>query len=215
MGLYSYLKHNILLTTAMIFTLSGPRGVGKSTVAEMLREVAGVGQIVAYATRGQRPGEVDGVDYHFVDHPTFDRIRKLGRGMFDVLDTPDGSRGTPYHVFEEAASTDPSGIEDIKIVNVALETALRLRQEFGEAAVKTMFIIPKCWRDIGHQMRAKNLSEDEINRRLHNEPTDLTLMTEVDTIIVNGRERIVDAFHDAAHFIMEHSGVELNTVSVN
>lgn len=58
-----------------LIVLSGPSGVGKSTViAELLSERKDIYFSVSYTTRSPRPGEVDGVDYHFVDRAEFERM---------------------------------------------------------------------------------------------------------------------------------------------
>ena len=67
-----------------IFTFSGPRGVGKTSVMEGLRDRYGIRPIVPYTTREPRTGEVDGRDYHYVTDYEFDAIRRT-QGMFDVL----------------------------------------------------------------------------------------------------------------------------------
>ena len=56
----------------VLFVLSSPSGAGKSTIARKLREDQPELVVsVSYTTRPIRPGEVDGVDYHFVDLETF------------------------------------------------------------------------------------------------------------------------------------------------
>ena len=63
-----------------LIVLSGPSGVGKSTViAELLSERKDIYFSVSYTTRNPRPGEVDGVNYHFVDRQEFERIWKKAR----------------------------------------------------------------------------------------------------------------------------------------
>src|SRR6186997_1018796 len=59
----------------LMFILSSPSGAGKTTIARKLLEaVPGIGMSVSVTTRPMRPGEVDGRDYHFVDHATFDQM---------------------------------------------------------------------------------------------------------------------------------------------
>jgi guanylate kinase len=77
-----------------IFTFSGSRGVGKTTIMDDLAEKCGVKPIVPYTTRDPRPNEVEGRDYHFVKDYEFDAIRRT-RGMFDVLTLRDRKYGTP------------------------------------------------------------------------------------------------------------------------
>lgn len=59
-----------------IFTFSGPRGEGKTTIMDDLGEHCGVMPIVPYTTRDPRPNEVEGRDYHFVTDYEFDAIRR-------------------------------------------------------------------------------------------------------------------------------------------
>lgn len=72
---------------ARLTVLSGPSGVGKGTVvAEVRRRHPDVWLSVSVTTRRPRPGEVDGVHYHFVDDAEFDRLIELdASGEFDVV----------------------------------------------------------------------------------------------------------------------------------
>ena len=69
--------------------LSGPSGVGKSTVvAELNRTCPGIWISVSVTTRRPRPGEVDGREYHFVDDSEFDRLVADG-ALLDEVATPE------------------------------------------------------------------------------------------------------------------------------
>jgi guanylate kinase len=62
-----------------IYVFSGPSGAGKSTLVHRLRQrVKGLGYSVSHTSRAPREGEVDGVDYHFVDRGTFSRMIENG-----------------------------------------------------------------------------------------------------------------------------------------
>jgi guanylate kinase len=62
-----------------LYVVAGPSGSGKtSLVAALLEREAGIRLSVSYTTRAPRPGEVDGVNYHFVDEAAFDAMAKRG-----------------------------------------------------------------------------------------------------------------------------------------
>jgi len=82
-----------------MLVLSSPSGAGKTTIARrVLDEDEGVAASISHTTREQRPGEVDGQDYHFVDKKAFSRMREQG----DFLEWPSCSttttarRATPW-----------------------------------------------------------------------------------------------------------------------
>ena len=76
------------IRTGKLFVLAGPSGVGKGTIVRELvsRDPEGLSLSVSVTTRAPRPGEVDGVDYFFVDDDAFDRMirrrraARVGRG---------------------------------------------------------------------------------------------------------------------------------------
>jgi guanylate kinase len=66
---------------AVLLVLAGPAGSGKTTLCErMVREVPGFARVITATTRAPRPGEVDGVHYHFLTPEQFDR--KIAEGAF-------------------------------------------------------------------------------------------------------------------------------------
>lgn len=66
-----------------LFIITGPSGVGKTAVAQrLLKSVPNAHRLVTYTTREPRPGETDGVDYHFVQRTAFETMIKNGE-MFE------------------------------------------------------------------------------------------------------------------------------------
>lgn len=62
-----------------LFVLTGPSGVGKTSVArELLAREERLRRVITYTTRSSRPGEVDGRDYHFVSRSEFERMVAVG-----------------------------------------------------------------------------------------------------------------------------------------
>lgn len=191
-----------------IFTFSGPRGVGKTTIMDKLRDQCGVQPIVPYTTRDPRVNEVEGRDYHFVTEYEFDAIRRT-RGMFDVLTLGRNKYGTPLEEFDRAVGGPNETIEHTRTINLAASSALELRKEIGESAIKSIFVLPECWADIEQQMRDKGIPEEQIRERRAAEPTDLTMLPEFDRIIVNGYGDHDSAFRNAAGYISRMAGVTL------
>ena len=63
----------------LLIVLSSPSGAGKSTISKMLLDAdAEVTMSISATTRPKRPGEIEGVDYHFVDDAEFDRMIDAG-----------------------------------------------------------------------------------------------------------------------------------------
>ena len=182
-----------------IITISGPRGVGKSTVMTKLSQEHGIAPIVPYTTRDMRSGEEDGVDYRFVDHAQFNQLRHA-RPMFDVLDLNGNQYGTPLRDFEDI--THASDLETIRSVNLAANSAVQLKRQLGLTVVRSIFIIPASWNDIERQMREKGVNELEIRKRRGTEPTDLTLLPEFDQIIVNKYDEIDDTVKNIADYAL-------------
>lgn len=192
-----------------IFTFSGPRGVGKTTIMDDLRDVSNVRPIVPYATRDPRPGEIEGRDYHFVSDYEFDAIRRT-RGMFDVLTLRDKKYGTPLEEFDKVIGKADNGVESIATINLAATSAIELRKEIGSSSVHSIFVLPESWDDIELQMREKGIPESQIAERRAAEPTDLTLLPEFDQIVINPYGDRVQAFRRVAAYISKVAGVELN-----
>lgn len=178
-----------------IVALSGPRGCGKSTVINHLASDYNIQRVVPYTTREPRANEHDGIDYHFVDDNYFERVA-TEQGMFDVLRLNSAKYGTPIPDIQHALST-----HDAYTFNLAAASSLKLQQGFGRNAVRAVFMIPSNWRDIEDQMRAAGISEEELRRRIDNEPNDLQLLPQFDHIVVNQRGKLDNTVSELASYI--------------
>lgn len=190
-----------------IFTFSGPRGVGKTSIMEDLSDEYGIKPIVPYTTRDPRPNEVEGRDYHYVTNYEFDAIRRT-RGMFDVLTLRGRKYGTPLEEFDEVIGGPNETVEYTRTINLAASSALELKSEIGEKAVKSLFVLPECWSDIEQQMRDKGISEQQILERRAAEPTELTTLPDFDRIIVNSYGNRETASRNVARYIISIAGLE-------
>ncbi|WP_027087691.1 guanylate kinase [Cohnella panacarvi] len=68
--------------TIIVFT--GPDGSGRKSVAEAVGQTFGIAKVVSYVTRPPRPGEVNGQDYHFIDHKIYDEMEQQGEFLESV-----------------------------------------------------------------------------------------------------------------------------------
>jgi guanylate kinase len=112
----------------LLIVISGPSGVGKDTVIKRLRELdPKLRYSVSYTTRLPRPGEVDGVDYRFVDKEEFERL--IRAGAFLEHATYDGHLyGTPIAPLDEARAAG----HDV-VLKIDVQGAEQVRQRAPDA----------------------------------------------------------------------------------
>jgi len=131
-----------------LFVLSGPSGVGKSTVLAHVRElVPDLWYSVSATTRAMRPGEVDGVNYHFVTPERFDELIATGR-LLEHAHFAGNWYGTPRDPVEERLA---AGADVLLEIEVQGARQVRAAPGLGPQAV-LIFLAPP--------------SVDELNRRL-------------------------------------------------
>src|SRR6201994_2261505 len=86
----------------LMLVLSSPSGAGKTTLSRMLLKADSMVELsISVTTRAQRPGEVDGRDYHFIDGARFDAMRDKG----ELLEWA--------HVFGHRYGTPPAPVERV------------------------------------------------------------------------------------------------------
>lgn len=161
-----------------LFVVSGPSGVGKSTILrKLIRMVAGLRFAVSHTTRPRRCGEVQGRDYHFVSDPEFDRL--AAEGAFVEWAVVHGRR---YGTSREAVRSASAG-EDL-IIEVDVQGAQALRRELPSAVA--IFIAPPAFEDLRTRLAGRGReSWQEVERRLRTAEREMPRADRYDHLLVN------------------------------
>ncbi|WP_189241816.1 guanylate kinase [Planobispora rosea] len=159
--------------------LSGPSGVGKSTVvAELRRAHPEVWLSVSVTTRKPRPGETHGVEYFFADDDEFDRLIARGE-LLEWAEFAGNRYGTPRTpVLEKLAAGVPTLLE------IDLQGARQVRATMPEALL--VFLAPPSWEELEKRLRGRGTEpEDVIARRLAAGRVEMAAEQEFDMTLVN------------------------------
>ncbi|NYI04961.1 guanylate kinase [Allostreptomyces psammosilenae] len=159
--------------------LSGPSGVGKSTVVAHLRATRPqIWLSVSATTRRPRPGEVDGVQYHFVDRDEFDKLVANGE-LLEWAEFAGNRYGTPRGpVLEKLQAGVPTLLE------IDLQGARQVRQAMPEAQL--VFLAPPSWDELVRRLVGRGTEPPEVvERRLAAARVELAAEAEFDTTLVN------------------------------
>lgn len=166
-----------------VVVLSGPSAVGKSTVVRCLRErIPNLHFSVSATTRAPRPGEVDGVDYHFVSPARFQQLIDQG-ALLEWAEIHGGLHrsGTLAEPVRAAAA---AGIP--VLIEVDLAGARAVKKAMPEAIA--VFLAPPSWEDLEARLVGRGTETPEvIRRRLDTARIELAAQADFDEVVVNSR----------------------------
>lgn len=164
---------------ARLTVLTGPAGVGKSSVVAHLREnYPQIWHSVSVTTRPRRPREVEGVDRYFVDDAAFNRMVAEGQ-LLEHASYAGFRYGTPRQPVEEKLS---AGVP--VLLEIELQGARQVRAAKPDALL--VFLSPPSWPELERRLRGRGTEDPEAVRlRLKRAREEMAAATEFDHVLVN------------------------------
>ena len=162
-----------------LFVLAAPSGGGKtSLVAALLEREAGIRLSVSYTTRAPRPGEVDGVHYHFVDEPRFLDLKAKGEFLEHAF-----VHGNWYATSATWLSDQVAHGHDV-LLEIDWQGAVQVRQLI--AAAVHIFILPPSLALLRERLEKRGQDSPEvIVRRLEAAREEMRHCSDFDYVIMN------------------------------
>jgi guanylate kinase len=175
----SHGEKRLTFPNPLLVVVSGPSGVGKSTiVADLTRAHPQVVPIVTATTRPRRPEEVDKVHYHFLSADAFESLRSSG-GLLEAALVHGNWYGTPIQQVrgilaagrDAILTIDPQGARSVhKVVPDAL----------------LIFVMPPSIKDLDHRLASRGSeSEESLAVRRRNAELEMASSGDYDYVIVN------------------------------
>ncbi len=180
----------------LLVVLAGPSGVGKGTIVRRLLEgIDGAVVSTSVTTRRPRPGEEDGVDYHFVEQDRFDEMVAQGE-LLEYAKYASNSYGTPRGQVEADVEAGR-----VVILEIEVQGAMQVRQAAPDAQL--LFVMPPDVDELERRLRER-ATEDEatVSRRLAAARDEMDQRMAFDHVVVNDEldratEEIVDLIERA------------------
>ena len=162
-----------------LFVISAASGVGKSTVvARLLRELPGLRFSVSHTTRSPRPGEQDGVAYHFVTPEEFARIDAQA-GFLEQAQVHGNRYGTSLAELDRARA---DGVD--LLLDIDVQGAAQVRAKLPDVVMVLLF--PPSYEVLERRLRGRGQDDDAtVRRRLGAAQRELLHFREYDHVIVN------------------------------
>lgn len=184
-----------LARRGLMFVMSSPSGAGKTTLTRLLvQKEDNIELSISVTTRPRRPTEVDGVHYHFMTRPQFEKMRDNGE-LLEWAEVHGNYYGTPAKPVEKALARGRDVLFDIDYQGT--------RQLYKRAAsdVVSIFILPPSIAEMKKRIR-RRATEDEatLKKRLATAKHEVPRWVEYDYVIIN--DDLDQAFADI-HSILQ------------
>jgi guanylate kinase len=162
-----------------LFIVSAPSGAGKtSLVRELIESLDGIQVSVSHTTRERRPGEVDGVNYHFVDVPAFEAMIERGE-FFEHARVFDNYYGTSRPTVQAALDAG----QDV-ILEIDWQGARQVRSQLPESV--SIFILPPSRDELERRLAGRGTDEHAvIERRMRDAVSEMSHHDEYDYLVIN------------------------------
>jgi guanylate kinase len=163
----------------LLVVIAGPSGVGKGTVHTRVRDALPDSILsISATTRLPRAGEVDDVDYRFVDREEFDQL--VGNNeLYEWAEYAGHSYGTPRRPAKEAVTRG-----QVVVLDIELQGALQIKEQDPDALL--IFLVPPSFEELERRLRGRGTEDDAaVARRLERAREELAEGDRFDVRIVN------------------------------
>ena len=163
----------------MLLLFSGPSGVGKDTVLELIHEKnKELQRSVSLTTREQRQNEIDGVDYHFVSYDRFMELVNTGK-VLEFAQYGQNLYGTPKEPVDKWLDEGKT-----VILKIEVQGAAKIREIYPDAI--SIFLMPPSMEELESRIRNRGTeNEDGIKERLSIAHKEIKHCVDYDFIVVN------------------------------
>lgn len=167
------------MSKAKLIILSGPSGVGKRTVRELLDlEALNAVNSVSWTTRDPRAEDIEGVTYHFVTPKEFEACAARG-GFAEHAGFDRHAYGTPKEPLEKWLSEGKNVLLEIEVKGAA-----QIMEQYPDA--ESIFLVPPALDDLAVRLRKRDSeSEDSIRARLDRAQEEMALQDHYRHVVVN------------------------------
>ena len=181
------------MRVARVFVITGPSGVGKGTLIRSLRErMPELALSVSATTRAPRPGEEDGVDYHFLGDADFQR--RVDAGEFVEHATYSGRR---YGTLREELDRHTRAGRPV-VLEIEVQGARQVRGELPDAV--QVFIAPPSREALRARLVGRGTDDaEQVDARLRTAEAELGAQGEFAHVVVN--DRLEDAVEDLEQIV--------------
>ena len=165
----------------ILIVVSGPSGTGKSTLLQCVQEgLKSIRMSVSHTTRPARQGEVEGVHYHFVGTPAFQKMIERDE-LLEWAEVYGYQYGTSRAEWENAVRDGYDLITDLDV-----QGAATVRRKITDAV--TVFILPPSYEVLKKRLRGRAKDDEAVmKRRLNVAIDEIRHYREYDYVLVNDR----------------------------
>lgn len=168
-----------MINRGLLIVISGPSGAGKGTLCKaLLKKNMDLKLSVSMTTRSPRQGEVDGVNYFFVEKQKFEEMIESG-GFLEYAKVYDNYYGTPRSYVEEMLSKG----NDV-ILEIDIQGALKVKEIFKEGVF--IFIMPPSMEELKNRIKKRGSeTKESLLKRFKSAFVEINYVSKYNYMVVN------------------------------